>query len=161
VHSAAEVVSRASELAIAFRTNALPVVLVNVDRGAPGRTEGGGRLLDPPASWVALVPELSIEPTDYRVTKRTWGAFTNTNLFETLSGLGITHVVIAGLMTSKGVESTARFASELGFNVTVAVDAISDTKLMAHENSVANVFPELGETGTTVEILALLPARAH
>jgi nicotinamidase-related amidase len=156
VHSAADVVGRSSELAIAFRAHGLPVVLVNVDRGAPGRTESGRRLLDPPASWVQLVPELSTASTDHRVTKQTWGAFTNTHLNETLTGLGVTQVVIAGIATSKGVESTARFASELGYNVTVVVDAITDTSEEAHNNGVANVFPHLGETGTTTEILALL-----
>lgn len=156
IHSSTEIVSRASELASAFRAHGLPVVLVNVDRGAPGRTEGGGRLMDPSASWVALVPGLSTAPTDLRVTKQTWGAFTDTGLHERLSGLNVTQVVIAGLMTSKGVDSTARFASELGFNVTVAIDAVSDTSIDAHNHGITNIFPALGETGTTQEILALL-----
>ena len=70
--------------------------------------------------------------------------------------LGVTQVVIAGIATSIGVESTARYAYELGFNVTLAVDAMTDMNLDAHTNSVTRIFPRLGETGTTQEIIDLL-----
>jgi len=70
--------------------------------------------------------------------------------------LGVTQVVIAGIATSIGVESTARYAYELGFNVTLAVDAMTDMNLDAHINSVTRIFPRLGETGTTQEIIDLL-----
>jgi len=62
------------------------------------------------------------------VTKRTWGAFTNTDLYEHLTELGVTQAVIAGISTSAGVESTARQAHELGFNVTLSIDATTDMK---------------------------------
>ncbi len=159
VHSAANVVAKAGELAAAFRHSNLPVVLVNVDRSAPGRTETGRPILDPPAAWTQLVPQLHQAPSDVRVTKKQWGAFTNTGLFETLTELGVTQVVIAGIATSMGVESTARSASELGFNVVLAIDAMTDTNQVAHDNAVTHTFPSLGETGTTGEILALLAAR--
>jgi nicotinamidase-related amidase len=90
------------------------------------------------------------------VTKRTWGAFTNTGLDEHLKKLGVTQVVIAGVATSIGVESTARYAYELGFNVTLAIDAMTDMNADAHANSIARIFPRLGETGTTREIIELL-----
>jgi len=70
--------------------------------------------------------------------------------------LGVTQVVIAGIATSIGVESTARYAYELGFNVTLAIDAMTDMNLDAHTNSVTRIFPRLGETGTTQEIIDLL-----
>ncbi len=159
-HSAADVVAKGAELAEAFRRHSLPVILVNVDAGAPGRTETGRPMGTPSAEWVALVPELNVQASDIHVTKRQWGAFTNTGLFDTLTSLGVTQIVLAGLMTTKGVESTARHAYELGFNVVLVVDAMSDSSLAAHENSLANVFPQLGETGTTEEILTLLEARA-
>jgi len=60
------------------------------------------------------------------VTKQTWDAFTNTGLDAYLKGKGVTHVVLAGITTSIGVESTARLAYALGFNVTLATDAMSD-----------------------------------
>ena len=65
-------------------------------------------------------------------------------------------MVIVGIATSAGVESTARQAHEHGFNVTLAVDAMTDMNPDAHINSVSRIFPRLGETGTTGEILTLL-----
>src|SRR3954451_17610245 len=126
-HPAVEVVRNASVLADAFRRHRLPVVLVNVVGTAPGRVEQSQNLAGLPAGWSDLVPELNQRPSDYRITKRTWGAFTNTGLEAKLKQLGVTQVVIAGISTSIGVESTARFAYELGFNVTLAVDAMTDT----------------------------------
>jgi nicotinamidase-related amidase len=158
-HPTAEIVKRAAALAEAFRREQLPVVLVNVDRGAPGRTEQARNLGALPADWTELVPELNRKPTDHTVTKQTWGAFTNTGLDDHLKGLGVTEVVIAGIATSFGVESTARQAHELGYNVALAVDAMTDRSAEAHTNSITWIFPRLGETGTTQEIIALLDKR--
>jgi nicotinamidase-related amidase len=151
------VIQQAAILADAFRRHGLPVVLVNVDGGAPGRTEQPRRG-ERPAGWAELVPELHHQPSDHTVTKRTWGAFTNTDLDEYLKGRGVSQVVIVGIATSAGVESTARQAHEHGFNVTLAVDAMTDMNPDAHINSVTRIFPRLGETGTTAEIIALLDA---
>jgi len=156
VHTVGEVVNHAGALADAFRHHGLPVVLVNVDGGAPGRTEQTPRIIEFPAGWTDLVPELNQQPGDHTVTKRVWGAFTNTGLGDHLKKLGVTQVVIAGVSTSAGVESTARQAYELGFNVTLAIDAMTDTNPDAHINSVTRIFPRLGETGTTQEIIDLL-----
>jgi nicotinamidase-related amidase len=102
------------------------------------------------------VPELNAQPSDHRVTKRTWGAFTNTDLEAYLREQGVTQVVLVGVATSIGVESTARYANELGFNVTLVVDAMTDLNADAHTNSITRIFPRLGETGTTQEVLELL-----
>lgn len=155
-HPTSEVVKRASELADAFRNHGLPVVLVNVDAGAPGRTEQAPRVRDFPAGWTDLVPELNQQPGDHTVTKRTWGAFTGTGLEAHLKGLRVTQVVVVGVATSSGVESTARQAHEFGFNVTLAADAMTDMSLDAHLNSITRIFPRISETGTTEEIIALL-----
>lgn len=157
-HPMQEIVGHASDLASAFRRRGLPVVLVNVDGVAPGRAEAGWHGGELPAEWVALVPELNQQPSDHLVTKRTWGAFTGTDLEAYLKRQGVTQVVIVGVATSAGVESTARFAHELGFNVTLATDAMTDRSLGAHDNSVARIFPKLGETGTAREVLDLLGA---
>jgi nicotinamidase-related amidase len=156
VHPADEIVKRAGELAAAFRRHGLPVVLVNVDAGAPGRTEQPRPAGQFPAGWTDLVPELNQQPEDHTVTKQTWGAFTNTGLEEYLKHLGITQVVIAGVATSIGVESTARQAHELAFNVMLATDAMTDMNGDAHANSVTRMFPRLGETGSTRDIIDLL-----
>jgi nicotinamidase-related amidase len=155
-HPVNDVVKRASELLDAFRSRGLPVVLVNVAGGAPGRAEQARNLAALPADWADLVPELKQQPDDHIVTKKTWGAFTNTGLDEHLRKLGVTQVVIAGVATCIGVESTARYANELGFNVTLAVDAMTDMNADAHTNSITRIFPRLGETGTTQEIIDLL-----
>ena len=136
-------------LADAFRRHDLPVVLINVDGGAPGRAEQSRRVTEFPAGWTDLIPELNRQPSDHPVTKRTWGAFTNTGLDTHLKQSGVTQVVIAGVATSAGVESTARHAHELGFNVALAVDAMTDMNADAHHNSITRIFPRLGETGTT------------
>jgi nicotinamidase-related amidase len=160
VHPIGEVVQRSRSLADAFRQRGLPVVLVNVTGGAPGRIERSHSLEGLPADWADLVPELNAQPSDVLITKRTWGAFTNTDLEARLKALGVTQIVLAGVATSVGVESTARHAYELGFNVTLAVDAMTDLRREAHDDSIAHVFPRLGETGTTREIVDLLGKRS-
>jgi nicotinamidase-related amidase len=156
VHPIGEVVKHAAALAEAFRRQQLPVVLVNVTGGVPGRTEHTRNLGTPPPDFADFLPELNQHPQDHAVTKRTWGAFTNTGLDQHLRELGVTQVVIAGVATSVGVESTARHAHENGFHVTLAVDAMTDTSPDTHTNSISRIFPRLGETGTTREIIDLL-----
>ncbi|MGX8012511.1 cysteine hydrolase family protein [Mesorhizobium sp. ORM8.1] len=159
VHPMAEVLKQACTLADAFRRRGLPVVLVNVAGAPPGRTEQAPRVREFAAGWADLVPELKQRPSDHVVTKRTVDAFVNTDLEAWLKGEGVTQVVIVGVATSMGVEATARHARDLGFNVTLAVDAMTDMGLDAHTNSIAHVFPRLGETGTTQDIIDLIAKR--
>ena len=155
-----DVVANAAALADAFRRQGLPVVLVNVAGAAPGRTEVPRTLKDLPPGWADLIPELNRQPGDHVVTKHTPGAFTGTGLDDHLKALGVTQVVVAGVATSNGVEVTARQAFELGFNVTLALDAMTDMRAEAHAYCIAQVFPRIGESGTTQEIIDLLPRRA-
>ncbi|HLN22559.1 MAG TPA: isochorismatase family protein [Patescibacteria group bacterium] len=158
-HPVGPVVNQAAALAAAFRRHGLPVVLVTVAGGAAGRTEQPRRLGEPPAEWSDLVLELNHQPKDHLVTKRSWGAFTGTDLARHLTTLAVTQVVIAGIATSIGVESTARQAHEHDFNVTLAIDAMTDMSAEAHLNSITRIFPRLGETGATQEIITLLGSR--
>jgi nicotinamidase-related amidase len=158
-HPITGVLANAVALIEAFRRRGLPVVLINVDGGAPGRTEQARWSGEMPGGWTDLVPELNQQASDHLVTKRTWGAFTNTDLEQYLKRNGVTQVVIAGVSTSAGVESTARFAHELGFNVALAADATTDLSTDAHERSLKLIFPRLGETGTSREIIDLLQGR--
>ena len=157
-YSSAEVVARAAALAGAFRAHKLPVVLVHVTGGAPGRNEQP-KPPTPVPDWADLVPELDRQPEDHIVEKKTWGAFANTGLEQHLRAQGVTQVVVAGIATAIGVESTARQAYEAGFNVTLPIDAMTDLKAETHENSVQRIFPRIGETGTTDEIIGLLDLR--
>ncbi len=157
IHPIGDVVLRACALVTAFRRLGLPVVLINVAGGAPGRTEQPRRHTGPfPDGFTEFVPELGQQPGDIVVTKRTRGAFASTDLKALLQARGVTQVVIAGVVTGTGVEETARQAYEGGFNVTLAVDAMTDVLPEAHDYSLRNVFPRLGETGSTQEIIALL-----
>ena len=156
VHSIEEIVARTRSLIDTWRECNLPVVLVNVAGGAPGRTEQPRSSIPRPEGWTDFIPELDHQPSDIVVTKHTWGAFARTNLESRLTSSGVTQVVIVGVATGTGVESTARQAYELGFNVTLAIDAMSDRRAEAHDYSIKNVFPRLGETGTTREVIKLL-----
>ena len=159
-HPVEDVVGRSAELAKTFRDRALPVVLVNVAGRPPGRTEQGSRAVgEVPDDFTDLLPALDPQSSDLLITKNTRGAFTHTGLEERLQKLGVTQVVITGIATSVGVESTARDAHERGFHVAVVGDAITDGDLDAHEHSLTQVFPQIGEIGTTDEVLALLGER--
>lgn len=160
-HSAPDVVARSAELAAAFRSEGAPVILVRVSfapdgsDAPPGRAEARGMTGTPPEGWDVIVDELAGHPGDIAVTKRNWGAFYGTDLDLQLRRRGITQIVLTGIATSIGVESTARAAHEHGYNVTLATDAMTDRNAHAHQNSVERIFPRLGETGTTAEILEL------
>jgi nicotinamidase-related amidase len=160
IHPVAGVIERTCALLDAFRQRDLPVVLVNVAGGAPGRTEQPRRHSTLPEGFADLIPELDRQPTDIVVTKRTWGAFANTDLEAQLKAKRVTQVVITGVATGTGVEATARQAYEQGFNVTLAIDAMTDVRPEAHEYSLAHVFPRLGETGATRDVLDLLATRS-
>jgi nicotinamidase-related amidase len=84
----------------------------------------------------------------------------NTDLEAQLKALGVTQVVITGVATGTGVEATARQAYEHGFNVTLALDAMTDSRPEAHDYSIKNVFPRLGETGTAQDVIDLLATRS-
>jgi len=71
----------------------------------------------------------------------------------------VTQVVLAGVATTSGVESTARSAYDYGYHVVLVIDAMTDTDPDAHANSVERIFPKLGETTTTAEILDMLGRR--
>jgi nicotinamidase-related amidase len=159
VHPGDMVVAKATELITAFRARGLPVVLANVDGTPAGHNDYGGSAREYPHEFTELVPELDQQPDDLTVTRRTWSAFAGTDLDAKLSALGVTQVVIAGVATSFGVESTARHAYDHGYNVVLAVDAMTDIRAESHENSLTRVFPLLGQTGTTSEIVAQLQSR--
>jgi len=166
-HPADAVLARSVELAEAFRARDLPVVLVRVT-GAPDGSDAvssrtdGARAAGPrpprPAGWDVLDPALHTSPSDLVVTKRSWGAFYGTDLDLQLRRRGVSQVVLTGIATSIGVESTARAAHEHGYHVALVTDAMSDRSADAHRHSTARIFPALGETGTTADLLALLEA---
>jgi nicotinamidase-related amidase len=156
VHPAGEIVGRAAQLARAFRDRGLPVVLVNVAGRAPGRTDAGAPKFSFPPDWTELVPELEQQPSDHIVTKQRVGAFIGTSLDEYLRQRGVTQVFVTGVATSAGVEATARSAYDYGYNVVLVVDAMTDRDADAHRLSIEKIFPRLGETDTTANVLKRL-----
>ena len=159
LHPMPEIVQRAAHLARSFREHQLPVVLVTVSGGAPGRTDLKRPARALPPGWDSLVPELAAAPTDHCITKQRPGAFIGTQLDVILRQAGVTQIVLVGVSTSNGVEATARSAYDLGYHVTFVLDAITDSSADMHQHSVDKVFPKLGESGSTAAVLELLAAR--
>lgn len=159
-HPSAEIISRSAQLARAFRERDLPVVLVNVSGRAPGRTDAGAPKFAFPPDWTELVPELDAQPTDLLITKQRVGAFLGTSLDSDLRHRGVTQIFFTGIATGSGVESSARSAYDLGYNVVLVTDAMTDRDAEVHRNCVERVFPRIGETCTTENVLAMLKQTA-
>lgn len=159
-----EVLTKAAALVSAFRKADLPVVVVNVDPTKSLlnnlRTDAKARFTSFPNEWYEITPEIKTTENDIFITKNAWNAFTNPNLDAELKTRGITGIVLAGISTSIGVEGTARAASELGYNITFAEDAMTDTNADAEEHSVKRIFPRLGEVGDTDKIIEALAAHS-
>jgi len=154
-HSAADVIARAARLAAAFRSKNLPVVLVNVEGRAPGRTDTSFEF-KPPPDWAELVPELGEQPSDYTVTKFQIGAFYGTALERILRRAAVTQIFFSGISTTMGVEASARTAYDYGYNVVFVEDAMADMSGENHEHAFEAIFPRIGQVTTTDEVLALI-----
>lgn len=128
----------------------------------PGRVAFDRPVPEIPAQALELVPALARRAEDIVLTKRGWSAFSADRLHEMLREASVTQIMLAGLATSYGIESTARQAYDLGYNVVIVTDAINIPQRESHDNSITRVFPALGQLANTDEILALLGRmRAH
>ena len=167
-HTAAHVVARAQRLAARCRETGATVVLVRVAYAADGRDRLAQKV--DAAPWSAtmapdfseLVPELSPQPGDVVVTKRQWGAFYGTELDLVLRRRGVRTIILGGISTNFGVESTARDAWERGYELVFAEDAMSAMAAEAHHFAVSQIFPRLGRVRSTDDALqALQPTAAR
>lgn len=154
-YTAIDVIENSARLAAAFREKQLPVVLVNVEGRAPGRTDTQLNF-NPPPDWAELVPELNRQPSDYTVTKHQIGAFYGTALERILRRAGVTQVFLTGIATTMGVEASARSAHDHGYHVVFVEDAMADMSAENHKHAVTTTFPRIGEVTTTNEVLAKL-----
>lgn len=160
-HDSKTVVSNAASLAKAFRANKMPVFLVHVtgtretafNTVADTTFQMRGEM---PKDWADIVPELGPEPEDVVITKRQWGAFYGTELDLRLKRGGYDTIVLAGIATTYGVESTARFAYEYGYHQVFAEDAMSDLSKEAHDNAVNLVLKRMGRVRKTSQVLEAL-----
>ena len=153
------VLAKGKELARRFRVAKAPVVLVNVaftpdlsdalkaPVERPMQAPPGGF----PEDWSELADGLA-EASDLKVTKRQWGAFYGTDLELQLRRRGVTTVVIGGIATNMGVESTARAAHEHGYAVVLAEDAATSLSAKMHAFAFEHVFPHLGRVTKADEI---------
>jgi nicotinamidase-related amidase len=164
IHPFADVVANTRRLAEAFRRARLPVVLVNVSFAADegdrfrGRTDVPARVFSSP-DFADLVPEFDAQASDLRITKHQPSAFYGTDLDLQLRRRHVTGIVLTGVATSAGVDTTARAAHERAYNVTFASDAMTDVDPASHTHALTKIFPRLGEIDTTERILALLAGR--
>ena len=161
-----DIKNRAKRLAAAFRASALPVVRVKLawsgDGGdlPPGRALIPGPESAPPAAYSEFPDDFPPQPGDIILVKRHWGAFTGTELDLQLRRRGVTQIVLAGISTSIGVESTARSAWENSYNLTFVEDATTDTDAASHTHTFTKIFPQLGEIATTEQIIDTLQSRS-
>ncbi len=161
-HSSKTVIDNAAKLAGAFRKNGMPVMLVHVVSSDKERIQV---LAD--ASWTPrpgmmgadfsdFVPELAKAESDIIITKKQWGAFYGTDLELQLRRRGMDTIVLCGISTNHGVESTARFAYEYGFQQIFAEDAMAGPSEEAHRISLEITFKRMGRVRSTEEILGSL-----
>lgn len=161
-YSAGEVIQNAARLAEAFRKNGMPVFLVHVVASDAERLNviadeqfWSSRAV-PPKDWADIVPELGPKESDIIITKKQWGAFYGTELELQLRRRGINAIVLCGISTNHGVESTARFAYEYGFQQIFAEDAMSSMSAEMHNAALDIAFKRMGRVRKTQEILESL-----
>jgi nicotinamidase-related amidase len=144
--TAEELVARGKALVEKFRAAGALVVLVNAAPVAEDKPravdEPSGLPRTLPAGFVDLAPGLA-EPGDILITKSTWGAFFRTDLDSELKHRGVSIIVLGGVATQFGVESTARQAWELGYELVIVKDATTSIAIEAHDNSMRHIFPRI------------------
>jgi nicotinamidase-related amidase len=163
-YDAPQVIERSVSLGRAIRQAGGLVVLVNV-AFASGFADRLSQPVDAPsppgglpADWSDFAPEIASLPGDVIVTKRQWGAFHGTELDLQLRRRGITTIVLGGIATNFGVESTAREAWQHGYAVIIAEDACTSIGPEMHQFAIEKIFRRLARVRSTAEILAALPA---
>jgi nicotinamidase-related amidase len=158
-HTGEQVVHVVQELAKHFRSAGAPVVLVNVsfskdlkdvlrqEIDMPAAMPPGGY----PEQFSELVDGLAM-PGDIRITKRQWGAFFGTELDLQLRRRGIKTIVLTGIATNQGVESTARQAWEHGYSLVIVEDAISAFSTEMQDFAVTKIFPRISRVRKSAEL---------
>jgi nicotinamidase-related amidase len=157
--SSQELLARGKALAEGFRTAKATVVLVNV-----AFSPDGADMLHPPvdqpqpvppgglpAGWDEFPPGL-MQAGDLQITKRQWGAFHGTELDLQLRRRGVRTIVLGGVATQIGVESTARQAYEHGYELLIVNDATTSIDAEGHEMSMKHIMPRIGRIVSSSDI---------
>ena len=164
-HPAQNVIANTAAILEAARSAGAQPILVHVGRSPDGGDglqltcdqpmRGAGAL---PPDWSELIAELNRQPGDLVILKRQWGAFYGTDLELQLRRRNLGTMILCGIATEFGVESTARDAYERGFEQVFAEDAMTARTASSHANAIANIFPRMGRVRSTAEIVAALRA---
>jgi len=153
------VVEKTAELVNVFRQNDGFIAFVKVsfhdgkDALKP-LTDQPVHALERPEDWDEFVPELGVTSNDYVVTKRQWGAFFGTDLDLQLRRRGIDTIVLCGIATNIGVESTAREAFQLGYHQIFIRDAMTTFSQEEHDATCKFIFPRIGKVRTIQEFFS-------
>jgi nicotinamidase-related amidase len=150
-HSAVAVYERSMRIAERFRAARALVVRVRVSF-SKDFADALRQPVDEPTNFASLPPDWDafpepLPPSDLVITKRQWGAFYGTELDLQLRRRGVRSIVLGGIATNIGVESTARGASELGYELVIAEDLCSSVSAEMHAFSVAHILPRLARLG--------------
>lgn len=157
-HPSSSVVERAAMLAGHFRARKAPVVLIRVKYSADNRDRLSLPVDAPPPAMTfspdfsEFMPELHHDESDIVISKKQWGAFYGTELDLQLRRRGIQTLVLGGIATNMGVESTARDAFERGYALVFAEDAMASSVEGAHAFSVETIFPRLGRVRSVDQV---------
>lgn len=154
-HSADSVVEQSRRLLEAARRHGVLPVLVHVggahdwsDRLRVSADQAMPQRQLPP-DWTEFVPQVAPREGEVTILKRQWGAFYGTDLDLQLRRRGIDTIVLCGIATEVGVESTARDAYERNYRQFFAEDAMSGLNEAGHRNSVDRIFPRIGHVRST------------
>ena len=155
-YTASEVIERSRSLADAFRTKGAPVVYLRVlthDFLALPADEAVNLPKDIPASASEIAESAGMQSGDLLITKRHWGAFAGTDLERELRSRGVETVVLTGIATNMGVESTLRQGTGLGFAFVTVEDACSTFSQEMQDFAFKAIFPRLSKVRTTEQVL--------
>lgn len=118
----------------------------------PTPTPAGGM----PADWAELHPDVVALGADVIIKKRQWGAFHGTELDLQLRRRGVRTMILGGIATNYGVESTARAAWEHNYDVVIAEDACTTASVEMHRFAVEKIFPRIARVRSTADVLTAL-----
>ena len=163
-HAADDVVARAAMLANALRAAGATIVWVRVDNHPDGRDRLRPAIDNPglermrPDDHAELMPALDRDPSDLVITKRGWSAFHGTELDLQLRRRGVKTIVLGGISTNVGVETTARAAYDHGYDQVLVEDAMSCRSPEEHAWTVQRLLPKVGRVRSTAEVLRAVEA---
>ena len=157
--SGADALAAGTALAMRFRAAGAKVVLVTVGFAEdyadalsapvdqPMTRPPGGM----PKGWSDLAAGLA-QPGDLHIVKRQWGAFHGTELDLQLRRRGVKTIVLGGVATNFGVESTARQAWEHGYAVVIVEDACTSLSAELHAMAVKSIFPRIARVALSGDL---------